>query len=98
MLENIKLRLGITDTAKDQLLTLLISDAKAFIEDYTHAAYDEEKEAAVCEKIAVYFFNRMGTEGLNSESFSGVSYSYTDEIPGDIKRQLNAFRKVRVIR
>ena len=31
--------------------------------------------------MVVFLYNRLGTEGLNSESYSGVSYNYSSDYP-----------------
>lgn len=47
-------------------------------------------------RIAVIQLNRLNTEGLQSTSFSGVSESYIDGLPADIKNQINNLRMVKV--
>ena len=51
----------------------------------------------IVEKIAVIKLNRMNTEGLSSQSYSGVSESYADGYPADVLKVLNRKRKIKVI-
>ena len=51
----------------------------------------------IVERIAVIKLNRMGTEGLASESYSGVSASYVDGYPADILAVLNRKRRIKVV-
>ena len=95
MLQKIKLLLGIADTSKDDLLNLLIDLAKNQVIDYTHNPHCLPLlEGTVCDMV-VYNYNRMGTEGLSSEGYSGVSFSYSTDYPESILRSLKAHRKVR---
>lgn len=42
-------------------------------------------------------YNRLGVEGLASQSFSGISESYINGYPEEIKKQLNNYRKLVVL-
>ena len=95
MLQKIKLLLGIADTSKDDVLNLLIDLAKNQVIDYTHKPHCLPLlEGTVCDMV-VYNYNRMGTEGLSSEGYSGVSFSYSTDYPESILRSLRAHRKLR---
>ena len=93
MLENIKLLLGISSTEKDNLLTLLIQQAEDEAKDFTHREDVCELQSTI-EKMVVYNYNRLGTEGLNSESYSGTSYNYTTDYPEQILKMLKRYRKI----
>lgn len=94
MLNKIKVLLGLAnDTTKDNLLNVLIEQAIDEAMNYTHNEHIEELSSAICSMV-VYNYNRIGTEGVNSESFSGVNYSYANDYPESIMRQLRAHRKV----
>ena len=47
-------------------------------------------------RVAIIQLHRINTEGLQSTSFSGVSESYIDGLPADIKNQINNLRMVKV--
>lgn len=48
--------------------------------------------------LAVVIFNREGTEGESSRSAGGISRSYIDDLPAEIRRRLKNYpRKVGVI-
>lgn len=93
MLENIKLLLGISSTEKDNLLTLLIQQAEDEAKDFTHREDVCELQSTI-ERMVVYNYNRIGTEGLNSESYSGTSYNYTTDYPEQILKMLKRYRKI----
>ena len=94
MLEKIKILLGINDSSKDELLTVLLDQAIEEAENYTHNNCLTGLESTIC-RMVVYNYNRISTEGVNSESYSGVSYSYSADYPENIMRVLKAHRKIR---
>lgn len=91
-LQKVKLLLDITSNDKDNLLNLLISEAEDFQESYTSQTLESIKP--ITEQIVVYRFNLLGSEGLNSESYSGLSFSYDSALPEHIYKHLNKYRKV----
>lgn len=86
--------LGLTSTDKDELLTYLIQNAQDEAINYCHTDDIYSLENCICQMV-VYNFNMLGSENLNSESYSGVNYSYRSDYPDSIIRQLNSHRKVR---
>jgi hypothetical protein len=97
MLEDIKIMLGdAAENYKDELINLVIKQATAEVKGYCQRELDEELNTIV-ERIAVIKLNRINTEGLASQSYSGVSESYIDGYPADIMAVLNRKRKIKVI-
>lgn len=97
MIEEIKLLLG--DAASnytDAQISLAYKMALAEVEDYCNREADTTLEL-IAEKVAIIKLNRMNTEGLASQSYSGVSESYVDGYPADIKAVLNRKRKIKVV-
>lgn len=97
MIEEIKLLLG--DAAgnySDALIGLVLKQALAEVEAYCNRPVDADLEL-VTERIAVIKLNRINTEGLASQSYSGVSESYQDGYPADILAILNSKRKIKVM-
>ena len=97
MIEEIKLLLG--DTAQnytDAQIGLTYKLALLEVEEYCRRDADATLEA-IAEEIAIIKLNRLNTEGLTAQSFSGVSESYIDGYPDNIKAVLNRKRKIKVI-
>lgn len=97
MVEEVKVLLG--DTAQnftDGQIELALKMAVAEIEDYCNRDLDTTLEL-MAERIAVIKLNRIGSEGLGSQSYSGVSESYTDGYPADILAVLNRKRKLKML-
>lgn len=97
MIEEIRLMLG--DAAPnytDAQIKLALKFAMAEIEDYCKREIDDRLELTA-QQMAVVKLNRIGTQGLTSQSFSGVSEAYSLDYPDDIMRVLNSKRKVKVL-
>lgn len=96
MLEDLKVDLGIFDSTKDAQLQRLLSKAIKDVINFTHQT-EEYCKKFLSEQIidlATIRYNRKGSEGLNSQSYSGVSESYTNDIPTSIQRSLFVHRKL----
>lgn len=97
MIEDLKILLGDSATNySDALIALCLKQALAEVEAYCNRAADAELEM-VAQKIAIIKLNRMNTEGLAGQSYSGVSENYIDGYPADILAVLNRKRKIKVI-
>ena len=90
MLDNIKLLLG-NVTVSDDLINLYYK-----VSAYCNRNIDAELEFIV-ERIVVIKINRINTEGLTSQSYSGTSESYTDGYPADIMNVLNRKRLIKIL-
>lgn len=96
MINKIKVLLGLTDSNKDDLLNVLIEQATEEAITYTHNECISDLSTAII-KMVVYNYNRLGTEGVDSEGYSGVSFGYSADYPESIIRTLKAKRRVRVL-
>lgn len=96
MLKKIKTLLGITNDDKDDLLTILIEQATEEALAYTHRDSILELNTSIIQMV-VYKYNRIGTEGVESENYSGVAFNYSTDYPEPIMRGLRAKRKVVVL-
>lgn len=93
MLDKLKLILSIKDNTKDDLLTLLIEQAIEEALNYTHQDSIDNLSSTIISMV-VYKYNRLGTEGLDSEGYSGVSFGYSTDYPESIMRALKSQRKL----
>ncbi len=97
MIEEIKLLLGgAASNYSDAQISLAYKLALSEVEEYCRREADEALKL-VAEKIAVIKLNRINTEGLASQAYSGVSESYIDGYPADIKATLDRKRKIKVV-
>lgn len=97
MIEEIRLQLGESaGNYSDALIALVYKQSLAEVEDYCNREIDTVLEYTA-QRITVIKLNRIGTEGLNSQGFSGVSESYIDGYPSDIQATLNRKRKIKIV-
>ena len=97
MLDNIKLLLG--DAAAnytDAQINLCYEMALTEVETYCNRTADKDLELCA-QRIATIKLMRMNTEGLASQSYSGVNESYVDGYPADILAILNRKRRIKVL-
>lgn len=90
--EKLKLLTGEKD---EELLSLLLEDAIAFVLAYTNRTQIIGGLEKAVRDLAVVALNRMGTEGEASRSGAGESYSFNDA-PKQIYDVLNRYRLARV--
>lgn len=97
MIEEIKVLLGeASSNYTDAQIGLCLKMALAEVESYCNRQIDYELEI-IAERIAIIKLNRLNTEGLLSQAYSGVSENYIDGYPADIINALNRKRKIKVI-
>jgi hypothetical protein len=97
MIEEIRIMLReASDLYSDAVIGLALKMAIVEVETYCNRPIDYELEI-IAERIAVIKLNRLGTEGLTGQSYSGVSENYLDGYPADILAVLNRKRKIKVV-
>lgn len=97
MIEEIKLLLGeAAGNFSDAQISLCLKMALAEVETYCNRQADYELEL-IAQKIAVIKLNRLNTEGLASQAYSGVSENYIDGYPAEILTILNRKRKIKIV-
>ena len=97
MINKFKTLLGIelSDESLDDTLKLLLEMAEDEVKAYCGIDNISGLENTVLD-IAVIKFNRRGSEGVASESFSGAAFAYIDDYPVHIKSVLRRHRKARL--
>lgn len=97
ILQSIKLRPGISNNS-DELLLDIIKDCISEVKEYINLGDGEELSPfcmSIVKELVVIKCNKFGSEGLSSASNSGVSESYIDGIPSEIKAKLRRCRRFR---
>ena len=98
ILDKVKLVLFPTENyTKDDILTMLIEDAKIEAVDYCNLSIYDMKLDSTIVKMSIQNYNKSINQGIASESFSGVSESYVNGYSADIIVMLNKNRKVRML-
>lgn len=97
MINDIKIMLGdAASNYSDALINLCYKQALTEVEAYCNREADIELDM-VADRLAVIKLNRINTEGLSGQSFSGISESYVDGYPADIKAILNRKRRIKLL-
>ena len=96
MLEKIKICLT-NNTYTDDLINLFIDDTTKEVKIYCNREDIDVELESIIRKIVIIKLNRMNSEGLSSQSFSGVSESFIDGYPQDIIAILNRKRKLKTL-
>lgn len=98
-LDRLKLRLDITDTVHDDTLGLLLSDAEETILDIIGRDELPARLVSVLVELALIAYNKQGAEGESARGEGGISRSFVDGLPSELKSRLQNYpRKVGVIK
>ena len=96
MLEKIKICLT-NNTYTDDLINLFIEDTTKEVKIYCNREDIDTELESVIRRIVIIKLNRINSEGLSSQSYSGVSESFIDGYPQDIIAVLNRKRKLKTL-
>lgn len=96
ILTKIKLFLNIKDSNKDPLLSLIIENETTNILNITRRKEIKNNMIPILLELVIWRYNLIGIEGLQSESYSGVSNSFMVDIPPHITLKLKPFRLVKM--
>lgn len=91
MLTDLKTLLGLKDDTKDDVLTLILQNVEDDAVRKTGCA-DRFFLRSVILDMAIYRFNRLGSEGLTKEDYAGLSYTYSDDYPEYILSALDTIK------
>ena len=97
MVNDIKIMLGdAASNFSDELIALCYKQSLAEVEEYCRREADTTLEMCA-DRIAVIKLNRLNSEGLASQAYSGVSESYINGFPTDIQAILDRKRKIKIL-
>lgn len=91
-----KLKILIPDATQD-ILEVLLDNAELEFKTYCNRDSIPDSANTVIIQMVQSSYNRLGSEGLSSTSFSNVNESYNSGYSDNILQQLNAFRKVKML-
>ena len=95
LLDRLKERLDENELSDDKLQAIIDDVTLEVLADTNQSKLNAQLESAVI-SLSVITVNRLGTEGLASEGYSGVSTSYLDDVPPRVASILNANRRLGV--
>lgn len=85
----------LTGESDEELLSLLLEEAEAFVLSYTNRTKLVSGLDKAVRDLAVIALNRMGTEGENGRSGAGETYSF-DNAPKQVYDLMDRYRLVRI--
>ncbi len=95
LVERLKERLDENELSYDKLQAIIDDVTIEVLANTNQPILNTQLESAVI-SLSVIAVNRIGTEGLASEGYSGVSTSYLDDVPPRVASILNANRRLGV--
>ena len=95
LLERLKARLDDVEVPDIKLQAIIDDVTIEVLANTNQPELNAQLESAVI-SLSVIAVNRIGTEGLASEGYSGVSTSYLDDVPPRVASILNANRRLGV--
>ena len=99
MFDKVMLLIGPAANGQDELIELLIQQAKAYLMMFCNLETYDSKYDNLVIKMVIEDFNRRGMEGLQSQSFSGVSTTVNTDEPYSaiVMSQLKSYRRIRLL-
>ena len=79
-LNRIKIKLGLNDGNKDELLTVLFDDASNLVCTYINSDVLPNKLSWMAEEIAIKRFRRIGAEGIKSKQIDVIQKTFDENI------------------
>lgn len=96
IVEKVKLLLD-NPSISHSLLDMLVEDAKVEAVDYCNLiAYDTTLDSTVV-KMVIQNYNKSKSQGISSQTYSGVQETFKDGYSADVLASLNKHRKVRFL-
>lgn len=79
-LNRIKIKLGLNDGNKDELLTVLFDDASNLVCTYINSDVLPNKLSWMAEEIAIKRFRKIGAEGIKSKQIDVIRKDFDENI------------------
>lgn len=105
-LNNLKVKLQISDESEDLLLTALLSDSVKLIMLYLGVSEFPDELSFVAEDIAIKKYRKLGNEGVQTEKIDVLSTTYEKEseylnayisVLDECKKNLKGTNKLRLL-
>ncbi len=84
---------GLEPSAEAKFDTLYALESAALIE-YCGMSEITGKHVALLADLLLHRYNTLGRDGISAESYSGVSYTYSTDLPATLHRRLNRARRL----
>ena len=84
---------GITDATA----TVIIEDTEQAFKELCNVDVIPDEASSLIAEMAVIRYNRLGSEGLASQGYSGASESFINGLPDDLLRRLGKYRRLKTL-
>lgn len=91
ILNEVKITLGLSSSDKDELLLSLIKRNSQTVINYIKEQKVPLELEYIVVELVIARYNRIGSEGLNSENSDGVSFSYSNNLLDSYKKDLDRY-------
>ena len=91
-LDNIKILLGLEDDSQDIILAILLTNAVSTINVYLGVNELPNELSFVAEQLAVIKFNKLGSEGIQTEKIDVLSTTYQADELASFKTILDSYK------
>ncbi len=91
MLNELKILLGIADDSLDEKLKLIISTATARLKVLLGGLEPPESLEYIIREVSVIRFNKIGSEGMKSQTVEGESMTFDDNDFSGFMDEIQAF-------
>lgn len=92
-LDNLKILLNLTeDDSQDEILTILLTNAVSTVNVYLGVQQLPQELNFVAEQLAVIKFNKLGSEGIQTEKIDVLSTTYQADELASFKTVLDSYK------
>lgn len=90
-LNRIKIKLGLNDGDKDELLTVLFDDASNLVCTYINSDVLPKKLSWIAEDIAIKRFRKIGAEGMTSKQIDVIKKDFDTNLLSEYTDILDSY-------
>lgn len=83
--------------ADEEKIEYLLEEAQEDFKTICNRDDVPDNASAIISQMVSFRYNHLGTEGLSSQSFSGMSESLMSDYPDNLKRAMYGWRKVKLV-
>lgn len=89
----IRTKIGLKDSNKDELLTVLFEDASNLVCSYINAETIPTKFIWIAENVAIKYFRKVGSEGLKAKQIDVINKTFEENLLDEYKIILDEYKK-----
>lgn len=91
-INKIKIKIGLKDSSKDELLTVLFEDASDLVCSYLGSETVPIKFIWITENIAIKGYRKIGSEGMKSKQIDVINKVFEENMLNEFKDVLDEYK------